>query len=67
MYRVETAAKDEIVAKCTIFDKDSLSDEIQAAYDSIFYESQTLKMCRNQHMDYLAQIKEEIIEINMEK
>jgi hypothetical protein len=62
---VEHFKLDEIVAKCTIFDANTKFSEVKQCYSTIFYESQTLKMLKN--YDYMAQIKEEIIELNIEK
>lgn len=41
-------------------------DDIRDAYDSILYEAQTLKMMKNKHLDHMAEIKEEIIELNFD-
>lgn len=66
VYRVTHTGLDEIVAKCPVFNNPDGrkfdEEEVDSAYQSIFYESQTLKLMP--HEDYIAQIKEEIIEFN---
>ena len=56
---------DEIVAKATLFDETTKLSTVKQCYEAIFYESQTLKLLKN--FDYKAEIKEEIIELNLEK
>lgn len=64
MFRVEHFGLDEIVAKCSLFHEDADLNTIRKCYSSIFYETQTLKMLKNN--EYMAQIKEEIIELNIQ-
>lgn len=53
---------DEIVAKCPLFKEGITDEELTTIYDSIFYESQTLKLLP--YYKHMAEIKEEIIEYN---
>jgi hypothetical protein len=57
---------DEIVAKCTLMEVDASNiDSARRSYSAIMYESATLKLLKNN--DYMAKIKEEIIEVNLNK
>lgn len=59
VFKIEHTGTDEIVAKCPIFDKDITEVQLATAYDSIFYESQTLKLLP--FYKNMAEVKEEII------
>jgi hypothetical protein len=65
VYRVEHGELDEIVAKCSYFESWATPEMIKASYDAMLYESQTLKLLKN--YDSMTSIREEIIEINLEK
>lgn len=61
IFNLEHTGLDEIVIKCPLNKESFSSDEV---YVEILIESQMLKLIP--HNDYIAQIKEELIEINME-
>lgn len=52
VYRVEHNGLDEIVIKCPLIDRNMNKEELFCAYQSIFYESQLMKLIA--HPDYIA-------------
>lgn len=44
VYRIIHTGVDEVVAKCPVFGDNPSIEQLNSGYDSIFYESQTLKL-----------------------
>ncbi|CDW74222.1 UNKNOWN [Stylonychia lemnae] len=65
VYRVENMYLDEVVAKCALIKENSNADELKENFYNIMNETQQLRLLKNEN--FIAQVKEEIIEFNSYK